>query len=68
MKERGVIDKIYHPYLMTTRKSCPDQELIRRLVNKPKPIGTNTTVSSYLIVFIGIICALIVLVFEIMYS
>ena len=67
MKEKGLMDKLFHPYLMSTKKSCPDQQRIRHLINKPKPIGINTTVTSYVLVFVGLICALIVLFLERLY-
>ena len=67
LKEKGLMDKLNHPYLISTKKSCPDQQLIRRFINKPKPVGVNTTVSSYLIVIGGCICALLVFAFEKLY-
>jgi hypothetical protein len=66
MKENGLMDKLYQPYLTTTKKSCPDQQRIRQFINKPKPIGVNTTISGYLIVFVGVIFALIVLLLELL--
>jgi len=68
MKEKGLMDKLFQPYLTTTKKSCPDDQLIRHLISKPKPVGINTTVSGYLIIFVGIICALFVLFLEVLYS
>jgi hypothetical protein len=67
MKETGLLDKLFQPYLTTTKKSCPDQQLIRHVTNKPRPVGINTIVSSYLIVFVGLICALFVLFLENLY-
>ena len=64
LKEKGLMDKLFQPYLTSTKKSCPDQQLIRQYINKPKPVGINTTVSSYLIVLAGMICALIILFLE----
>jgi hypothetical protein len=68
MKEKGLMDKLYQPYLMTTKQFCSDQQRIRHHISKPKPVGINTTVSCYLIVFVGCISAIIVLLLEIRYS
>ena len=64
MKEKGVMDKLLRPYLLTTKKSCPNQQLIRRVLNKPMPVGVNTIVSGHLIVIIGCIIALAILIIE----
>ena len=66
MKEKGLIDKFFQPYLTTTKKTCPDQQRIRHFISKPKPVGINTIVSGPLVVIVGCICALIVLLFEIL--
>ena len=68
MKEKGLMDKLYQPYLTTTKKSCPDDQLIRHIISKPRPVGINTTVSGYLLVFVGIICALFALILEVLHS
>ena len=64
MKENGLMNKLLEPYLTTTNKDCPEQQRIRHFIEKPKPVGVNTTVSIYLIVFVGFICALVLLLFE----
>ena len=68
MKEIGTLDRLYEPYLKTTRKSCPHEQLIRHIISKPKPVGTNTTFTLYLVVFSGILCAFICMFIEILYK
>lgn len=64
MKEKGVMDKLFQPYLKTTKEPCSDQLHIRPLLRRPKAVGLNTTVSGYVIVFTGLICSAIVLLLE----
>ena len=66
MKESGVMDKLHEPYLRATKKTCPNQQTIKSIINKPIPVSTNETFSLYLIVLIGLLSALIFLTTEIL--
>ena len=65
LKEIGMMDRLYEPYLMSTRKSCLDDRIIRPVIKMPKPVGTNITFSLYLIILLGFVCALVLLMIEI---
>ena len=67
MKQSGVMDKLYHPYLRKTKKICPNQQIIKRIINKPNPVTINATFSLYLLIFIGLIVSFACLSIEIVY-
>ena len=64
MKEKGILDRLFEPYLKVTKKSCPKQQTIRHVINKPRPVGLNTTFSLYLLVLTGFIGAAMCLMVE----
>ena len=66
MKETGLMDKLYEPFLKMTKKSCPNKQLIRSVINKPNPVTINKTFSLYLIIFIGLIISSISLTLELL--
>ena len=66
MKENGVMDKLYEPYLRVTKKTCPNKQIIKSVINKPSPVSTNETFFLYLIVLIGTISSIIFLTIEIL--
>lgn len=67
MKETGLMDKLYEPFLLSTKKSCPNQELVRSLIDKPNPVTINATFSLYLIIFVGVVVSAVCFIFELMY-
>ena len=67
MKEVGMMDRLFEPYLKKTKKSCPDDQIVRSIMKIPKPIGTEKTFSLYLICLTGFASALLFLLMEIIY-
>ena len=49
MKEQGVLDRLYVPYLKAIQKSCPNDITIRPILKRPNRVSINTTFSLYLI-------------------
>ena len=68
MKEIGMMDRFYEPYLKNTKKSCPDDQLIRSTIKLPKPVETNTIFFLYVVVLGGMVWAAISLFVEIVYE
>ena len=68
MKETGLMDKLYEPFLLKTKKSCPNQQLIKSIINKPVPVTMNATISLYLIIFIGLVFSAVCLMVELVHS
>ena len=68
MKETGMMDRLFEPYVKMTKKSCPGDQTIRPIIQMPKPVGTNTTFTLYLLFFIGMVAAFFFLLIEILYQ
>ena len=64
MKESGIIDKFFRPYLKVSKHSCPTEQIIRPTLNIPRPVSTNTAFSLYLIIPIGFCSAFVFLLIE----
>ena len=67
MKEIGMLDRLFEPYLRTTKTTCQDEQIIRPIVKIPNPVGIDTTFSLYLLVLVGSVCAMMSLLIEIVY-
>ena len=65
MKQSGVMDKLFQPYLRKTRKICPNQQKIKAIINKPNPVSINATFSLYLLIFLGLIISFVCLSIEV---
>ena len=66
MKQTGVMDKLFHPYLRKTTKICPNQQKIKAIINKPNPVSINATFSLYLLIFLGLVISFICLSIEVL--
>ena len=64
MKEIGMIDKLFEPYLRTTKKSCPNEQIIGPILKIPKSVGIITTFFLYMLVLIGFVCAIMTFLME----
>ena len=67
MKESGLMDKLFEPYLKLIKKSCPNEQIIRSVMKKPEPLRLNTTFSIFMLIVVGIVCGLVLLYVEIVY-
>ena len=67
MKEKGVLDRLLERYLNTIQKSCPDDQTIRPILKRPRPIGTEKTIFLYLILGSGFLFSFIWLVLEVLH-
>ena len=65
MKENGMLDHIFETYLKTTKKTCSNEQIIHSIITTPTPVGTDTTLSLYLLVFLGFVLASLALLVEI---
>ena len=66
MKETGLMDKLYEPFLFKTKKSCPNQQLVKSIIDKPVPVTINATISLYLIISIGLLFSAVCLMVELL--
>ena len=67
MKETGLMDKLYEPFLLKARKSCPNQQSIKSIIDKPVPVTINASISLYLIIFFGLVFSAVCLMVELLY-
>ena len=67
MKESGLLDRLFGPYIKHIQQTCPTQQIIRPVLQKPKPVSVNTTFCLYLIIAAGLCGAFILLVIENLY-
>ena len=65
MKESGLMDKLLEPYLRATRKVCPNQQVIKSVINKPNPVNMYASFSLYIIVIMGLITSFVCFTIEI---
>ena len=66
MKETGLMDKLYEPFLKASKKSCQNQQMIRHVIDKPSPVSLSASFSLYLIIFIGLSISAICLTMELL--
>ena len=64
MKERGMFERLYHHDRKKRGGSCPNEYIINRIVNRPRPIDTNKPFSLYIALGIGFLTSLLILTFE----
>ena len=68
MKEIGMLDRLFEPYLKSTQKSCANQQTIRTSINIPLPVGMDTAVSLYILILLGFVFSIISLMIELGYK
>ena len=64
MKEVGMMDRLYKPFRKATKKSCPNQQLIKSVIDKPTPVSMNASFFLYLIILIGFVTSCLCLAVE----
>ena len=65
MKEKGVVERLKKLYYTKNDKEpCANEHKVRSILKTPKPIGKSNCVFLYLVVFVGILAAMILLMME----
>ena len=65
MKEKGVVERLKKLYYTKNNKEpCANEHKVRSILKSPKPIGKSNCVFLYLVVFVGILGAMILLMME----
>ena len=64
MKEEGIMDRYFRPYEKKNEKLCDNEVKIRSILKLPQPVSLYTTVFLFLIISSGFLCAIGLLVIE----
>ena len=64
MKEKGIMERLYHRNMEEPRKLCPNQHMLHRIITDPRPVGATAIFSLCLVLSIGFIAAFILLAVE----
>ena len=59
-----MFERLYHHDRKKRGGSCPNEYIINRIVNRPRPIDTNKPFSLYIALGIGFLTSLLILTFE----
>ena len=68
MKEKGVMERSYQRNMEERETMCPKEHIMHRIVKDPRPVGINKTFSLYILLFVGVVAALIFLLAEAFYA
>ena len=68
MREKGILDRYFHPYAKTTKETCGTKVKILSELNAPHPASLYTTVFIFLIISGGLLCAATFYVIELVVS
>ena len=64
MKEKGLMERLYHLDTKKVSKSCPNEYNINRVVKEPSPVTTNKIFSLCMALVIGFLASLLALIGE----
>ena len=62
MKEKGIMDRFFQPYIKSTEETCPEYQRMRPILKAPKAVENHTVFFLYLILSTGVVRVTIFLV------